>query len=140
MPVAVKSASVALLEGSRVLLIRRAQPPFDGLWTLPGGRLERGETAQAAAIREIGEELGLSISGLREVTRLTVADGLSGSIPPPRRFDLSVFATRSFAGDISPSHEIAGYLWVEADRAGNLPLTPHLREVIAAALAVFGHG
>jgi len=39
-----------------VLLVRRTRPPLDGQWSLPGGRIEFGETAQAAALRELREE------------------------------------------------------------------------------------
>ena len=44
----------------RVLLIRRGHPPNQGLWTLPGGRVERGETLAAALGRELYTETGLT--------------------------------------------------------------------------------
>jgi ADP-ribose pyrophosphatase YjhB (NUDIX family) len=136
----IDSASVALVKGGRVLLILRARPPYEGLWTLPGGRLQPGETAEAAATRELREELDLTVSALRPVTRMTIEAPPSGNSGPPRRFDLKVFATNTFAGHITASDEIADYRWIETGRMGDLPLTPNLEQVIAAALAVFDRG
>ena len=44
---------------NRLLLIRRAQAPGRGLWSLPGGRVERGETLAEAVVRELHEETGI---------------------------------------------------------------------------------
>jgi 8-oxo-dGTP diphosphatase len=50
-----------VVRDGRVLLVRRGQPPSEGLWAIPGGRVELGETLQEAAEREIKEETGLTI-------------------------------------------------------------------------------
>ena len=50
-------ASACVWRGGRVLLIQRAKPPI-GIWSLPGGHVEFGETAHAAAMRELLEETG----------------------------------------------------------------------------------
>jgi ADP-ribose pyrophosphatase YjhB (NUDIX family) len=49
-----------------VVLVRRARPPRVGAWTIPGGRLEQGETPADAARRETREETGLDVRVLRE--------------------------------------------------------------------------
>ena len=46
----------------RLLVIRRGQPPMAGRWTLPGGRVERGETIVEAVAREVAEETGLGVT------------------------------------------------------------------------------
>lgn len=48
-------------EGHRLLLVRRANDPGRGLWSLPGGRVETGETDQQAVVREMHEETGLLV-------------------------------------------------------------------------------
>jgi len=123
------AASVALFAGDEVLLIQRARAPFSGLWTLPGGRLEPGETAAQCAAREIGEELGLRVGRLRPVMQLPVGDA--------RAYLLQVFATDTFDGEIAPSDEIAAWRWVRPDLAAGLATTPRLHEVLARATELF---
>ena len=120
------AASVALIAGDRVLLVRRARQPALGLWTLPGGRLEAGETAEQCAAREVGEELGLTVSSLRPVTRLRQGG-----------FVLQVFATDRFEGGIAPSDEIADHRWVQPEMIAGLKATAQLGEVLDSAMRLF---
>lgn len=117
------AASVALLEESRVLLIRRAFAPYADLWTLPGGRREAGESIEATAIREVREELQISVADLWPVLLM----------PPFMHFRLQVFASHSFSGDIVASDEVAGWAWVSFDEVAPLATTPGLADVIAHA-------
>ncbi|HVW93411.1 MAG TPA: NUDIX domain-containing protein [Devosia sp.] len=115
------AASVAMLQDGRVLLIRRALEPLRGLWTLPGGRREPGESIEETAIREVREELGLDVADLVPVLAMPVAG----------RFRLQVFAAATFGGAITPSPEIAGWQWVAPDELAGLETTPGLADVLA---------
>lgn len=69
----VPAVGVVCLRGDAVLLIRRGRPPRQGEWSLPGGRIEPGERAVDAALRELREETGVEA----EITKLLdVVDGL----------------------------------------------------------------
>src|SRR5579863_1750816 len=50
-----------IIENSRVLLVKRAHPPLQAQWSIPGGVLELGELVREAAIREAREETGLTV-------------------------------------------------------------------------------
>lgn len=121
------AASAALLHRNKVLLIQRNRPPSEGLWTLPGGRLEPGETTEQCALREIREELGLTLFGLKPLLILTHG-----------RFRLQTFATETFEGEITPDPaEIRDWRWVAPEQSGALSTTPDLERVLEAAFRIF---
>lgn len=120
------AASVALLDHGKVLLIQRTFEPLAGLWTLPGGRREPGESIEETAARELREELGLTAFDLVPVLTMGVVG----------RFQLQVFATRRFAGEITPSDEVAAFAWVSPSAIDGWQTTPGLGDVLARAFAV----
>jgi ADP-ribose pyrophosphatase YjhB (NUDIX family) len=122
------AASVALLHKQHVLLIQRAKAPWDGAWSLPGGRLEAGETAEECAARELNEELGLRVYALRPLAKLRLGDG---------KFRLQVFGTEAFEGEITPNDEISAFRWVAPGGESVLRTTPHLSEVLERAFRLF---
>ena len=68
----VPAVGVVCLKGDEVLLIRRGQPPRKGEWSLPGGRIEAGEKAVEAALRELTEETAITA----RIGGLIVVDGV----------------------------------------------------------------
>lgn len=63
------SVGLVVWRADEVLLIRRANPPYQGCWSIPGGKVEFGETLHEAALRELKEETGIhaEIEGLIDV-------------------------------------------------------------------------
>jgi 8-oxo-dGTP diphosphatase len=121
------AASVAIVRKTDLLLIQRNRPPSEGLWTLPGGRLEPGETAEQCAVREVREELGLELFALRPLLKLRHG-----------QFELQTFATQAFEGEVAADPgEIRGWRWVRTHEVARLKTTPQLGEVAAAAFRIF---
>ena len=126
------AASVAIVREGKVLLIKRAFAPYQHLWTLPGGRIEPGESIEQCAIREIQEELRLTIRKPRPVTLQEL--GRAGE------FRLQVFVTSDFSGQIFASDEIADHKWMAPAALIALRTTSRLDDVLAKAFAVLAQG
>jgi 8-oxo-dGTP pyrophosphatase MutT (NUDIX family) len=124
------AASVAIHDSGRFLLIRRAVPPFQGHWSLPGGRLEPGEAAEEAARRELMEETGLAAGEFVPVTEyLAGEDG---------RFRIAVFVARETSGSPRLSSEISDWRYVNLADLGGLQTTPGLADILAICLGAIG--
>jgi 8-oxo-dGTP diphosphatase len=126
------AVSAAVIRDGKFLLVRRARPPASGLYTLPGGVVELGETLKEAVVREITEETGMSIepaalAGFRETI---VRDG---NDRVERHFVILCFAARWRAGEPDLNEELSEARWIEPAELCGLPTTPGLAEIVAAA-------
>ncbi|MFA7309291.1 MAG: NUDIX domain-containing protein [Candidatus Paceibacterota bacterium] len=115
---------IILVDDRRVLLVAHWYAPWT--WTLPGGGVDRGETAEAAAMREALEETGLKVNSVAgEIGTYTGSMG--------KRDLLTVFYTGDFSGSLAltPNFEIMARSWFDID---NLPaeLSPANRRRIEA--------
>lgn len=126
------AVSAAIFRDGRVLIVRRARPPAHGLYTLPGGGVELGETLEQAIIREVREETGLAITPLALVGfREAVARDAAGRVE--RHFVILPFAARWIAGEVALSEELAEAHWRKPDELACLKTTEGLAEIVAAA-------
>ena len=120
--------------GGRLLLVRRCD---SGVWELPGGRVDIGETAEQAAVREAREEAGLRVQVTGLVGIFTdpghVIRSPAGEV---RQQFAVVFHARAVGGDPHPDmSETSEAVWVAAADLPHLPIEPPCRLWIAAALA-----
>ena len=108
----------------RLLLIKRGHEPGKGLWSIPGGRVEPGETDDQAVIREVREETGLVVRPGRLIGAVRrVAPG--GAVLDIRDYAATVTGGTLAAGDDADAARWAG----RAELAG-LPLTDGLTEAL----------
>jgi len=106
------AAAVLLIQDDRVLLVRRVNEPFRGLWTLPAGFVNGGEDPAEAAERECLEETGLSVRVKR------VYDIVSGREHPRGADFVIVYEAEILAGEMTASDDADAVEWF---RMGNLP-------------------
>ena len=126
------AVSAAIFRDGCVLIVRRGRPPAHGLYTLPGGGVELGETLEQAVMREVREETGLAIAPLALVGfREAIARDAAGRIE--RHFVILPFAARWIAGEIALSEELAEADWRRPDALADLKTTEGLAEIVAAA-------
>jgi 8-oxo-dGTP diphosphatase len=132
----VLAVSAAIIRDGRVLIVRRApKPPAAGLYTLPGGVVEVGETLTEAVVREIREETALTIepvalAGYRE------AIGKDDDGRVRRHFVILPFAARWIVGEPVLNDELTEALWLEPAAVTGLKTTDGLMEIIENAMAL----
>lgn len=134
----VPTVGVVCLKGDQVLLIKRGQPPRLNQWSLPGGRLEWGETLQVAALRELKEETGVDaqLLGL-----LDVVDGVFPARPGgeiTRHYVMIDYAARWTAGEPIAGDDAAEAKFVSLDEAMALVEWDETRRVIAETFEKYG--
>jgi 8-oxo-dGTP diphosphatase len=110
----------------RLLLIKRGHDPEAGRWSLPGGRIEPGETDTQALVREIREETGLTI----------LPGPLLGAVERPGPGD-SIIDIRDYAatvtgGTLAAGDDAADARWVATAAVTRLPLTSGLADALAS--------
>lgn len=123
--------------GARALLVRRRNPPDAGLWGFPGGHVEPGETALAAAARELHEETGLTASPLCYIDNIDVIERDAGG-GLRFHFLLAAVLCRPTGPARAPvaADDALDAAWFALDdlRAGRLPLSARVIETLDRAL------
>lgn len=124
--------SAAIFRDGKVLLGQRAKPPLQGVWSLPGGHIEPGETAAAAAQREVLEETGIcaeikDIAGVADV----ILHRDDGSLRA--HYVLTVFYGIWLSGEAVPDSDCQGVQWADPLALDALTMTKGTPAMIAKA-------
>ncbi len=127
------AVSAAIFRDDKVLLVRRARSPAKGFYSLPGGRVEFGESLEVALLREVEEETALTIeilglAGWREVLPATGGG----------HYVIMSFAARWIAREPVLNDELDDFKWLAPDALGDLRVTAGLHEILGSARRLVG--
>jgi 8-oxo-dGTP diphosphatase len=112
-------------EQRRLLLVQRGHAPDQGLWSLPGGRVEPGETDSAAVAREVAEETGLSVA-VGDLVGSVERDGVNG-----RLYVIRDYQAEPFGGELVAGDDAADARFVNRDEFETLPTSTLLASTLA---------
>lgn len=123
-----------IIENTRVVLVKRAHPPIQGQWSIPGGVLEVGELVRNAAVREAREETGLTVEPgeLLGVYDRVLRDP-SGRVQ--YHYLLVDFFCRRLAGEIQAADDAAEVRWFSPEELPALNLAEDTLEVVHKGFA-----
>lgn len=127
------AVSAAIIRDGKVLVVRRARNPALGIYTLPGGGVETGETLMQAVTREVREETSMDIepvalAGHREA----IVRDAQGRVE--RHFVILCFAARWLSGEPVLNEELDDARWLDPAALSGLRTTEGLAEIVAAAI------
>jgi 8-oxo-dGTP diphosphatase len=132
------AVGAVIVDGARVLLVKRGQEPLKGQWSLPGGAVETGETLHAALMREVREETCLEVE-VGPVVEVLDSIRLDADGRPEYHYIIIDYACRVRADTSSLAacgSDAAAVEWVDTAHLERYRLTPTAIAVIRKALAL----
>lgn len=127
--------SIAVIKGERVLLAARANEPMRGVWTLPGGLVEAGEGLAEAALRELGEEVGLKarvVGASLTPTEIILRDEDGRA---RHHYVIHPHAAAWDSGEPETGPEALDVRWARLEEVAGLETTPGLVETLTEAFS-----
>jgi len=127
--------SICVVRDGRALLAQRSREPLRGLWSLPGGRIEWGETLHQAALRELAEETSVEAE-IRMLLDSVDVIGRDREGTVLHHYVLTTFGAVWRAGEPRAGSDAAAVRWVDSAGLDELPMTPGTDEIIRRAIAL----
>ncbi|MDE2025469.1 MAG: NUDIX domain-containing protein [Patescibacteria group bacterium] len=137
----IPTAGVLLIKNGRVLLVKHKEAAghLNGVYGIPGGRIEVGESVEQAGIRELHEETGLSVklSDLRPYPNNAYTADIIRKNGERQRFTMTIFYCDTFSGELRAGPE-TNPVWVDMDKLYLYNLLPNVEKAIEDTREVLG--
>ena len=129
----VPAVGALVLRDGAILLVKRGRPPKAGHWSVPGGSIEEGETAEAAVVREVLEESGIQV---RPIKVVAITDLIERDAAGRVQYDYAIadFLCEPLAGEPTPATDAADARWIAIRDLHEYDLTPTTMRAIEIAL------
>jgi len=124
-------ASACIFDRRKVLLVLGANPPKQGLWSLPGGLVEVGETLQQAAARELVEETGLTANFLGLADWVEIIKRIDDTIA--YHYVIAMFVGQLGGGEITAGDDALEARWFDMSELSQLKMTNGTANLILTA-------
>lgn len=125
----IPGVGVAVIKDGALLMVKRGRGPNAGMWAIPGGKVDYGESMPAAAIRELREETGI----VAEIERVIwVGDAIGPGDPPEWHYTLVDYLARMTGGTLEAADDAELVAWVPLDQVLDLPVTPTMQDLVEA--------
>ena len=124
-----------IVDGGRVLLVKRAHEPLKGEWSLPGGAVEVGESLEAALMREVREETGLDVT-VGPVVEVLDRIGRDARDRVEYHFVIVDYLCRVAGGTATCGSDAEDVQWAQRNDLARFRLTPAATAVIAKAFSM----
>lgn len=122
-----KAVGAVIVKDGRLLLVQRSKPPAAGLWAVPGGRVEPGETLPEAAAREAQEETGLEVEVGEIAWR---GESIGPGEPPEWHFVIVDFWAIATGGELEAGDDAARVEWVPIERLRTRPMVDTMFDLV----------
>ncbi len=120
--------------GEEFLLVRRKNPPEQGLWALPGGKVEPGEGLKEAVKREVREETSIEVEVEDVVYVFEIMQREKGILK--EHFVIIDFMAHYVSGEVHPGDDAMDARWVHVEGLAGLPLSQYTRRFFEEKLYV----
>lgn len=120
---------VILVKDRQILLVKRGHEPNKGMWSIPGGLIKLGETAEEAAIREVREETGLevSIGAVAGIFNVIIKDSDSKI---KYHYVIIDYIGEVVSGMLRPGTDVTDARWFWLDEIGDVETSPTVRKAL----------